>query len=125
MTIDTIQHLVPPSIILPNGISTPADTLLLGEVIQEDISSTATLLDGNNIDTTFHIPPPSPRHDGIVLTQPTQWEQFADSIVKTHLDKALRRGGGAISATATAVSTTSASAGKEDDSHATEQNIEL
>lgn len=62
--------------------------------------------------------------DGVALSEPTQWEKFADSIVKTHLDKALRRGGGATSAVA-AASTSNGSGGKDEDNHVTEQNIEL
>lgn len=67
------------------------------------------------------MPPPSPRHDGIVLTEPTQWEQFADSIVKSHLDKSLRRGGAVSSATAAAAVTGAAT----EENATTEQNIEL
>lgn len=62
---------------------------------------------------------------GIVLAEPTQWEKYADTIVKNHLDKALRRSGGATSAAAAAVATTNGSGGKDEDNHATEQNIEL
>lgn len=116
-----------PSLILPNGISTPADTLLLGEIIREG----ATTIEGggdndmNNGSNAFHLPPPSPRHDGILLTEPTQWEQFADSIVKTHLDKTLRRGGGAISATTAAAMAAVVGTNGSDEHPATEQNIEL
>lgn len=99
-TIDTNNNNLLP---LLTGISTPADTLLLGEVIQNE---EARLV------------------DGVALSEPTQWEKFADSIVKTHLDKALRRGGGATSAVA-AASTSNGSGGKDEDNHVTEQNIEL
>lgn len=100
-TIDTSNNLLP----LLTGISTPADTILLGEVIQDE--------DTGGVG------------DGVALSEPTQWEKFADSIVKTHLDKALRRGGGATSAAAAAASTLNGSGGKDEDNHVTEQNIEL
>lgn len=127
-TTDTTTNLQIPSLILPNGISTPADTLLLGEVISED-SPQASSSHPDATQDMFHITPPSPRHDGIVLDRPTQWEEFADSIVKNHLDKALRRGGGggaAVSGGAGAGAATATNgAGKDDESNATEQNIEL
>lgn len=96
---------------LPNGVATPADTVLLGEIIST-VNAPATNHNGEALDA-FLLPPPSPRHDGVALTEPTQWEQFADSIVKTHLDKTLRRGGA------------SAGNGGENEAHVTEQNIEL
>lgn len=98
---------------LSNDISTPADTLLLGEVIS-DQSVTAP---DNDRHDSFHLPPPSPRHNGIALTEPTQWEKFADSIVK----EKSRRGGGVGSAFAT----TAAVPTEESNSNATEKNIEL
>lgn len=77
--------------------------------------------DPNNLQ--FRIAPPSPRHDGIVLSEPTQWEKFADSIVKSHLDKASRRSG----TTSAVAATITSNGGKEEEHHsiATEQNIEL
>lgn len=106
-----------------SSVSTPADTLLLGEVVVVAVGTGQQDSDGNYMEELGVVASTiNGDAEGSVaaaesaaleeppLSEPTQWEKFADSIVKNHLDKRKI-----------------ASSTKEphDDHATTEQNIEL